>query len=63
MKHTTEYVQGLEELITDKLLPIYFAYYREKGLPKPEINKELTALMKHNKCRLPKLFLPKEIQS
>ena len=65
MKHTTEYIQGLEELITDRLLPVYYSYYREKGLtiPKPDINKELTALMRNNKCKLPRLFLPKEIHS
>jgi hypothetical protein len=63
MKHTDDYVAGLEELITERLMPVYIRYHREKKIPipGPDIHKEFSKLMKQNKCKLPKLFLPKEI--
>lgn len=55
------YVEELEELIIDKLLPTYEKYWRTKGIPNPlqGINEELLKKMKVAK-RLPALLRPWE---
>lgn len=38
MNDEERYIEQLEKLIVNKLLPIYDEYYRLTGLPKPELN-------------------------
>lgn len=58
------YVEELEELIIETLLPSYEKYWRAKGIPNPlqGINTELLKKMKIAK-RLPALLRPKEIET
>ncbi len=38
MNDNERYIEQLEKLIVNKLLPIYDEYYELTGLPKPELN-------------------------
>lgn len=58
------YTRELELLILDKLLPVYYKYYNEKGIKptKLDINPDLLKQIK-KKTILPALLRPKEKQS
>ena len=57
MVFDTEYVQSLEQVITDKLLPVYNLYYELTKLPKPDL--DVLIISNLRKKQVPKLFLPK----
>lgn len=61
MTLSRSYVSELELLITDTLLPVYDAYYRERGeLPKYiGINPDLLKQVKKRKV-VPALLMPKK---
>ena len=57
MSHDSQYVEHLEKLITEKLLPAYNKYYSLLGQHAPTL--DLPAELKV-KQKLPALFLPKK---
>lgn len=61
MTLSRSYTAELEYLITDTLLPIFDAYYREKGiLPQyTKINPDLLKQIKQRR-QVPALFKPKD---
>lgn len=61
MQFSHSYVQELEELILETLLPIYDKYYFLKGIPTPtkDINPDLLARIV-KKDKLPALLRPYE---
>ena len=57
-KYSDQYVQKLERLITQELLPVYERYYTEHNLTS-KIDPELVKQIK-NKPELPALLKPKQ---
>lgn len=64
MKYNTEYVQALEDLVMDRLLPSYIEHCRRKGIDpnQHEIIKDLLQIMKKKK-QVPALLQPKHTKN
>lgn len=62
MQYSKEYVQALEDLITDKLLPVYIESCRRKGLDPntTQIVQELVAILKKKQTKIPALLRASE---
>ena len=57
MSSDSQYVEHLEKIIMEKLLPVYNKYYSLLGTPKPDL--DLPAELKVRQ-KLPALFLPRK---
>lgn len=57
MNVENEYVRKLEELISEKLLPVYDKYYELIEQPKPEL--DVLVISKLDR-KIPALFKPKQ---
>jgi hypothetical protein len=58
LKYSDQYVQKLERLIQQDLLPVYERYYTEHNLT-PKLDQDLIKQIKH-KRELPALLKPKQ---
>jgi len=57
MQADSQYIEHLENLIMEKLLPVYNKYYSLLGMTKPDL--DLPSELKVRQ-KLPALFLPKK---
>jgi len=57
MSTDSQYVEHLEKIIMEKLLPVYNKYYSLLGIPKPDLDLPVELKIRQ---KLPALFLPRK---